>query len=233
MVWAKGYKELIDLLAKHKKDLDGFNLDVYGNGEDAHEVQSTAKRLDLNLNFMKGRDHADDSLQGYKIFINPSVSDVLCTATAEALAMGKFVVCADHPSNDFFREFPNCLTYKTPEDFVAKVKEAMTNEPQPLTPDQRYSLSWEAATQRFMEYSELDKVLNNSSRSNNMKKSTSLPNLNEMVDGGLAFAHYCLTGNEFLRLCTGAIPGTRDYDKEHCNDLHLLPPQVENPIYGW
>ncbi|KAG8376812.1 hypothetical protein BUALT_Bualt09G0102800 [Buddleja alternifolia] len=242
MVWAKGYKELIDLLAKQKKDLNGFNLDVYGNGEDAHEVQSTAKRLDLNLNFMKGRDHADDSLQGYKIFINPSISDVLCTATAEALAMGKFVVCADHPSNDFFREFPNCLTYKTPEDFVAKVKEAMGNEPQPLTPEQRYNLSWEAATQRFMEYSDLDKVLGNPGdrylgRSRNNKgtvtKSTSMPNLNSMVDGGLAFAHYCLTGNEFLRLCTGAIPGTRDYDKQHCEDLHLLPPQAENPIYGW
>ncbi|KAI3472084.1 hypothetical protein Pfo_029120 [Paulownia fortunei] len=239
MVWAKGYKELIDLLAKQKKDLDGFNLDVYGNGEDAHEVQSTAKRLNLNLNFMKGRDHADDSLQGYKIFINPSVSDVLCTATAEALAMGKFVVCADHPSNDFFRAFPNCLTYKNPEDFVAKIKEAMANEPQPLTPEQRYNLSWEAATQRFMEYSELDKVLNNPggflgrSSNNGLTKSASMPNLNEMVDGGLAFAHYCLTGNEFLRLCTGAIPGTRDYDKQHCKDLHLLPPQVENPIYGW
>ncbi|XP_011094235.1 digalactosyldiacylglycerol synthase 1, chloroplastic [Sesamum indicum] len=240
MVWAKGYKELIDLLAKHKKDLDGFNLDVYGNGEDAHEVQSTARRLNLNVNFMRGRDHADDSLQGYKIFINPSVSDVLCTATAEALAMGKFVVCADHPSNDFFRAFPNCLTYKTPEDFVAKVREALANEPQPLTPEQRYSLSWEAATQRFMKYSDLDKILDNSGdgysgRNSNkgLTKSTSLPNLNEMVDGGLAFAHYCLTGNEFLRLCTGAIPGTRDYDKQHSKDLRLLPPQVQNPIYGW
>ncbi|KAJ6746025.1 DIGALACTOSYLDIACYLGLYCEROL SYNTHASE 1 CHLOROPLASTIC [Salix koriyanagi] len=103
MVWAKGYKELIDLLAKHKNDLDGFKLDVFGNGEDANEVQITAKRLDLNLNFLKGRDHADDSLHGYKVFINPSLSDVLCTATAEALAMGKFVVCADHPSNEYFR----------------------------------------------------------------------------------------------------------------------------------
>ncbi|GER29014.1 digalactosyldiacylglycerol synthase 1 [Striga asiatica] len=241
MVWAKGYKELIDLLSKHKKDLDGFNLDVYGNGEDAQEVQSTAKRLNLNLNFMKGRDHADDSLQGYKIFINPSVSDVLCTATAEALAMGKFVVCADHPSNDFFRAFPNCLTYKTPEDFVTKVREAMASEPQPLTPEQMYSLSWEAATQRFMEYSELSKLLNNDSNSNSSRtrnnsglvKSISLPNLSEMADGGLALAHYCLTGNEFLRLCTGAIPGTRDYDKQHSDDLGLLPPHVENPIYGW
>ncbi|CAN6445192.1 unnamed protein product [Victoria cruziana] len=65
MVWAKGYRELVDLLAKHRTDLDGFNLDVYGNGEDSHEVQSTARRLSLNMNFLKGRDHADDTLHGY------------------------------------------------------------------------------------------------------------------------------------------------------------------------
>lgn len=153
--------------------------------------------------------------------------------------MGKFVICADHPSNDFFRAFPNCLTYKTSEDFVAKVKEAMANEPQPLTPEQRYNLSWEAATQRFMEYSELDKVLNKqestSVNADNLKisKSISMPTLSAAVDGGLAFAHYCLTGNEILRLSTGAIPGTRNYSKQHCMDLHLLPPQVQNPVYGW
>lgn len=243
MVWAKGYKELIDLLSKHKNELQGFKLDVYGNGEDSHEVQSSAQKLRLNLNFMKGRDHADDSLHGYKVFINPSVSDVLCTATAEALAMGKFVICADHPSNDFFRSFPNCLTYRTSEEFVAKVKEALANEPQSLTAVQRYNLSWEAATQRFMEYSELDKVLSKSNEDfmesgradlvSKIKKSVSMPSLSDVVDGGMAFAHYCLTGNELLRLSTGAIPGTRDYDKQHCVDLHLLPPQVQNPIYGW
>eukprot|EP00262_Sarcandra_glabra_P013787 TRINITY_DN388_c2_g1_i1.p1 TRINITY_DN388_c2_g1~~TRINITY_DN388_c2_g1_i1.p1 ORF type:complete len:801 (+),score=146.28 TRINITY_DN388_c2_g1_i1:110-2512(+) len=241
MVWAKGYKELIDLLAKHKNDLDGFKLDVYGNGEDSVEVQSAAKKLELNVNFHRGRDHTDDSLHGYKVFINPSVSDVLCTATAEALAMGKFVICADHPSNEFFREFPNCLTYKTSEDFVARVKEALANDPLPLTSDQRYNLSWEAATQRFMEYSDIDKVLNSSVGSTEssklkgkkIRKSLSMPSLTETLDGGLAFAHYCLTGNEILRLATGAIPGTRDYNKQHSKDLHLLPPQVENPVYGW
>ncbi|KAJ0973345.1 hypothetical protein J5N97_021304 [Dioscorea zingiberensis] len=240
MVWAKGYRELIDLLSKHKQDLEGFNLDVYGNGEDSLEVQSAAKKLELNLNFLKGRDHADDSLHGYKVFINPSISDVLCTATAEALAMGKFVICADHPSNEFFRAFPNCLTYKTSQDFVARVREALESEPHPLTPEQRYDLSWEAATQRFLQTSELDKVLvSNNGESTNpinttrIKKSISMPSLSEAVDGGLAFAHYCFTGSEILRLATGAIPGTRDYNKQHCVDLHLLPPQVQNPIYGW
>jgi digalactosyldiacylglycerol synthase len=62
MVWAKGYRELIDLLAEHRSELQGFSIDVYGNGEDSNEVQSTAKKLDLNINFFKGRDHADDSL---------------------------------------------------------------------------------------------------------------------------------------------------------------------------
>jgi digalactosyldiacylglycerol synthase len=65
MVWAKGYRELIDLMAKHKQDLEGFKLDVYGSGEDSQEVQSTARKLDLSLNFYKGRDHADNPLHGY------------------------------------------------------------------------------------------------------------------------------------------------------------------------
>lgn len=238
MVWAKGYRELIDLMAKHKSDLEGFKLDVYGSGEDSQEVQSTARKLDLSLNFFKGRDHADNSLHGYKVYINPSISDVLCTATAEALAMGKFVICAEHPSNDFFMSFPNCLTYKTSEEFVARVKEAMNREPQPLTPEQRYNLSWEAATERFMEYSDLDKHLNNEAAQpgqgrNRKITRSSQPNLSDIMDGGLAFAHRCLTGSEVLRLATGAIPGTRDYDKQHCVDMGLLPPQVQHPVYGW
>jgi digalactosyldiacylglycerol synthase len=132
------------------------------------------------------------------------------------------VVCADHPSNEFFRSFPNCLTYTSSVDFVTKVKEAMTRDPQPLTPEQRYDLSWEAATQRFMEHSELDKVLLNSSSNDGtnissaserstedrrrMRKSASLPNMSDVVDSGLAFAHYVLTGNELFRLSTGPSP---------------------------
>lgn len=64
MVWAKGYRELIDLLSKHKKDLEGFKIDVYGNGEDSEAVQTAARKFDLSINFFKGKDHADNSLHG-------------------------------------------------------------------------------------------------------------------------------------------------------------------------
>ncbi|PHT35873.1 Digalactosyldiacylglycerol synthase 1, chloroplastic [Capsicum baccatum] len=68
MVRAKGYRELIDLLAKNKSDLDGFNMDVFGNGEYAYEVQTITWALNLNVNFIKGRDHANDSLHRYEPF---------------------------------------------------------------------------------------------------------------------------------------------------------------------
>lgn len=242
MVWGKGYRELIDLLEKHKQDLQNVSVDVYGTGEDATEVKAEAEKLGLSLRFHQGRDHADTSLHGYKVFINPSISDVVCTTTAEALAMGKIVVCADHPSNEFFRSFPNCLMYKNSQEFVEKVMQAMASNPVPLSPEQRYMLSWEAATDRFIEYAELDqpfrKEMKMASPEDVVQKkamtlSMSLPNLAGVVDNGLAFAHFCVSGNEIARLISGALPGTMNYNLQHSKDLHLPPPAVECPVYTW
>jgi hypothetical protein len=100
-------------------------------------------------------DHA--TVKRHKIFVNPSLSEVLCTTTAEALAMGKFAIIPVHPSNEFFLKFPNCLAYRNRLEFAANLKWALTHEPEPLTPELSYEFTWEAATERFVKAAAITK----------------------------------------------------------------------------
>jgi hypothetical protein len=96
-------------------------------------------------------DHAVLKGDEHKIFVNPSISEVLCTTTAEALAMGKFAIIPVHPENYFFLKNPNCLAYRTPYEFVANLQWALTHDPVPLTEEQSRVFTWEAATDRFLD----------------------------------------------------------------------------------
>jgi len=149
MLWSKGIGSLIDLV-KYAEDSAGLKVkvDMYGGGPNQDEASAKAAKMGLDMPFHGPIDHA--LLGGtHKVFINPSLSEVLCTTVAEALAMGKFVVLPSHPSNDFFAQFPNCLPYANEEEFVGNLYYALTHEPEPMSEEYSYTLSWEAATERF------------------------------------------------------------------------------------
>ena len=77
----------------------------------------------------------DSLLYSCRVFVNPSTSDVVATTSAEALAMGKWVICAKHPSNVFFEQnFRNALIYNGPEEFSKKLEYAEVRESTVLWP---------------------------------------------------------------------------------------------------
>eukprot|EP00977_Amphora_coffeiformis_P015447 scaffold4511_cov171-Amphora_coffeaeformis.AAC.13 len=108
------------------------------------------RKIPLPARFLGVKDHIDlRESPSQKIFLNMSITEVLCTTSAEALAMGKFVILPKHPSNDFFYSFPNCLPYSSLDECVTKMQYALENEPQPLDDETKRRLSWEGATERL------------------------------------------------------------------------------------
>lgn len=198
-VWAKGYTELLDLLSQHAKTTsEPVAVDCFGTGEDLDSVRTEAERRRLDLSFHGPMDHLDSSIHDYRVFVNPSTSDVVATTTAEALAMGKWVVCAEHPSNAFFTQFKNCLIYRTPEEFSAHMKHALSVDPAPMTDEDRARLTWEAATERFLDVTEL------------AENELSPGPLTAVADTAAWAAHNSLCGVETLRTVAGAGANTRD-----------------------
>ncbi|KAG9135363.1 hypothetical protein Leryth_007129 [Lithospermum erythrorhizon] len=59
MVWSKGYRELLNLLQEHQKELEGLEVDLYGSGEDSPQIEEAAKKLDITVRVHPGRDHGD------------------------------------------------------------------------------------------------------------------------------------------------------------------------------
>ena len=91
--------------AEKKRGEENDANDASEKEDDKHEVyffdppQSRYewRRHPIPASFLGVKDHASLREMGhYKIFLNMSTTEVLCTTTAEALAMGKFVIIPKH-----------------------------------------------------------------------------------------------------------------------------------------
>jgi hypothetical protein len=100
--------------------------------------------------FLGVKDHASLLNSPHKIFLNPSITEVLCTTTAEALAMGKFVIIPRHVSNEFFFQFTNCLPYASMKECLKNIQWALENDPTPLSEKESHIFTWDAATDRMI-----------------------------------------------------------------------------------
>lgn len=123
----------------------GFKIDSSSIPHTFYEL----RRQPVPARFLGRMDHAMLK-SSHKVFVNPSISEVLATTTYEALAMGKFAILPVHPSNTFFQRFPNALMYSSPFEFLANLQWALTHDPTPLTEEMAREFTWEAATDRLI-----------------------------------------------------------------------------------
>jgi digalactosyldiacylglycerol synthase len=242
MLWAKGLDKLLELQAYYKKKTGQYiAMSVYGSGPQLPEIQDAflgrrpskeeskssyealskyysystwgGFRQPLPVNFLGRKDHAALSSE-YKIFINPSVTEVLCTATAEAVAMCKFVIIPDHPSNSFFSSFSNVLQYKSKTEFVQFVQYAQSHSPEPLSEALAYSLTWEAATERFLQAASVSE-----------RDAARRDRVGKKHDETIVRWHYKLgkgTTGDVLRKVMGAGPVADQFKYESQNSLNAM-----------
>lgn len=165
LIWGKGFTELLELEYRFQKSTGSyFAIDIFGSGNDELEIKRAfnkdchndnyvfkafnMKSNKFPVNFMGKTDHSTLAGDEYSIFINPSLTEVLCTTTAEAVAMNKHVIIPSHPSNSFFEQFPNCLMYRNRKEFVSMLNYAVANDPPRIPGELVHILSWEMATCR-------------------------------------------------------------------------------------
>lgn len=163
----KGWVQLLNLL-ETLPDTEvrsgRFRVDAFGSGPEEEEIAEMVQQLNQKregiLQMFPGRNHADKHFEQYKVLVNASTTEMLCTVTAEALAMGKHVVLAEDPSNAYFKaNFPercHFFNLQDPSSFHRALQDALEKEgPLPLSSAAEALLSWDAALERFYDASQV------------------------------------------------------------------------------
>ena len=124
-------------------------IDMYGTGPEEEEMALKAYDKNNVTNLCGTISDTYFRLLPYKAYISTSLLEGLCTATAEAIVMNKFVIIARHISNELFYHFNNVLTYDIdkPDEFVNCIKAAQMNQPRPDALDKLKQFRWSICNQ--------------------------------------------------------------------------------------
>lgn len=136
MVWEKALDQVIEM-ARHT----GIPVDLYGDGQDTAAIGALAQRQKAPIRLMGPHSSFWEALPDYRVFLNPSRSEVLCTATADALVAGRHVVLARCPGNRPFEGYANAHFFEDMDEAIRALRRAM--EEAPLPPDEiRRDFDW-------------------------------------------------------------------------------------------
>jgi digalactosyldiacylglycerol synthase len=141
LTWDKGLQGVID----SAKRLN-LPMDVYGDGPDQDAIRRRAGQQNAPLRFCGPSASPWEVIANYRVFFNPSISEVLCTTTAEALVAGRHVVIPNCPANQPFFDLPNVHVYDHPDQADGLLEKAIEAPTAP--PDQaRDRFNWEMVCQ--------------------------------------------------------------------------------------
>jgi digalactosyldiacylglycerol synthase len=143
LVWDKGFSDLIELSRRLQ-----LPIDVYGDGPDAAAIKKQSRQRGALLRFHGATIAPWKLLEKYRVFLNPSRSEVLCTATADALVAGRHVVLPQCLANQPFLRYPNSHAYHDLDEAEALLLKAL--EEQPISPNAaRHNFDWRNACRRL------------------------------------------------------------------------------------
>ena len=121
LTWDKGLDIVIEMARRMN-----VPIDVYGDGPDQAAIRAMAAERRAPVRFLGPSASPWEVLADYRVFFNPSLSEVLCSTTAEALVAGRHVVIPNCPANRPFLDLPNVHAYDTLNQAEALLRRAMT-----------------------------------------------------------------------------------------------------------
>lgn len=130
-------------------------IDVIGGGRDEAEFRAFAREEGADLRFFGPNRRFWSDIGRYRVMVNPSRSEILCTATADALVAGRHVILPDCPGNLPYKAYPNAHFYTELEGALEALEYALTTVPEPPVAA-REDFDWMSACRRLVHLAGLE-----------------------------------------------------------------------------